>query len=213
MVQSNRAIDSKQENIVNAFIDKYFFKKIFKNSSIINDRELQVNGVDIIADGKNYDLKAQSSPRYLNNPTDTFIVEISFLNKVGNRVDGWFLKDTITDDYVFIWLPKVNVGDDGYIHSVEDIEEAEIIIADKESLYDAVIKTLGDKSFWDIEDELISLNEHATARPFRYINDIKYVMSTQLYEMPICAVLPKSFIKKCAVGHYHVTKQSIITAV
>lgn len=210
-MQSNRAVDSKQEHIVNAFIDKYFFKKMFNTSSIIDDVTLQVNGVDIIADGKNYDLKAQSSPRYLNSPTNTFIVEISFLNKLGNRVDGWFLKDTITDSYVFIWLPKVHVGNDGYIHSVEDIKEAEIMIADKESLYDAVVETLEDKSFCDIEDELISLNEHATARPFTYINDIKYVMSTQLYEMPICAVLPKSFIEKCATGHYRVTKQNIST--
>ena len=51
-VKSNRVSDSQQEKIVNSFVYQYLFNKISKNVLTINDKHLQIAGVDVIVDGK-----------------------------------------------------------------------------------------------------------------------------------------------------------------
>lgn len=209
MAISNRKHDSQQEGIVNDFVDRYLFKRIFKSSNLIDNRDLQIMGVDIQADGRNYDLKAQSSARYLNHPTNTFILEISFIDRDGDRVDGWFLKDTMTDYYAFIWMPKVNVTDNA-IGNVDDIEEVEVLIINKEKLRDGIKSLMGNASFMDIENELLDREAYGNEmKPAMYKNGIKFVLSNQLAEAPLCAVVTKDVLKKFATGHYIVTKEKI----
>ena len=208
---SNRVKDSKQEKIINNFANRYFFSRVFNNSSLNDLRSTQLVGIDVIADGVNYDLKAQASPRYLNNPRDTFIVEISFIDKDGDRVDGWFInKEIITDTYGFIWIPQTKVGEDGYIKSVDDIDKIEIMLIDRKSLHDGITIILGNTSFMDVENELLDREAYDNAvRPCTYKKGIKFVLSNDLAEAPICAVLKKDFLKKYAKGHYMVTKEKI----
>ena len=208
---SKRVKDSKQEKIINDFANQYFFSKVCRNSSLNNLRSTQLVGVDVVADGVNYDLKAQASPRYLNNPRDTFIVEISFIDKEGDRVDGWFInEEIITDTYGFIWIPQTKTGADGYIQSVNDIDKIEIMLVDRKNLHDGIVSILGNTSFMDIENELLDREAYDNAdRPCIYRNGIKFVLSNDLAEAPICAVLKKDFLKKYAKGHYIVTKEKI----
>lgn len=209
MTASNRKHDSQQEGIVNEFVNRYLFKKIFKSSELITNRTLQLAGVDIQADGKNYDLKAQSSSRYLNNPTNTFILEISFIDRDGDRVDGWFIQDTMTDYYAFIWMPKVNVTN-GSINEVDDIGEVEVLIVDKAMLRDGIKSLMGDTSFMDIENELLDREAYDNEmKPAVYKHGIKFVLSNQLAEAPLCAVVTKDLLKRFATSHYLVTKEKV----
>ena len=80
---SDREIDMPQERIVDNFLTTFFYNKCFYSVESVNDYRRQVKGVDIIADGMYIDNKAQSSPRYVNNPKETFILELSF--------EPWFI--------------------------------------------------------------------------------------------------------------------------
>ena len=211
MNKSTRALDSAQELIINEFVKRYLFDKTSVISQLIYSKDIQIKGVDMLADGIKYDFKAQSSPRYINKPTDTFIVELSFLDKYDERVDGWFIKeDLLTDRYAFIWITDAKVNEQGYITNINDINSIEVMIVDKHNLQTNFFNTIGNKDCVDIENELLDIEERNPDRkPFKYINNIKFVLSNQLYERPIVAVLTKDFLKQSAISHYEVTKNSL----
>ena len=85
IAKSMRKQDTKQEKIINSFLYDNFFTKVNKTSCLIEDKELQIAGVDLQMKNKkdnivNIDIKAQSSSRYINNPRPTFVLELSSLN-------------------------------------------------------------------------------------------------------------------------------------
>ena len=99
---------------------------------------------------------------------------------------------------------------DGYIKSVDDIDKIEIMLIDRKSLHDGIVSILGNTSFMDVENELLDREAYDNAvRPCAYKKGIKFVLSNDLAEAPICAVLKKDFLKKYAKGHYMVTKEKI----
>ena len=209
-MKTNRKFDSAQEQIVNYFAHKYFFSKIDKNSQMVDDVTLQLNGVDELCCGKNVDLKAQSSKRYINSPTDTFILEISFIDRGGNPAIGWFLKDgLVTDEYAFIWIPKASVNEFGAIASSEDISEMEIMLVDKHKLHDYILSI-------ESKDCLIESSDmmRSTATTWKEISNhtpgIHLSHNTILAEKPVVLVVKKWLLKKFATKHCIVKKDCII---
>ncbi len=86
-----RKNDDGQEKIINQFVLKYFFNKVFNEVEYADDYQRQVAGIDVIADGQLIDIKAQSSKDYLNHPRNTFILELYFINKAEQESFGWFI--------------------------------------------------------------------------------------------------------------------------
>lgn len=208
-MKTNRKFDSSQEKIVNYFAHEYFFKKLDENSSMVEDVDMQVHGSDEVFNGKNVDLKAQSSKRYLNAPADTFILEVSFLDRRGKEHIGWFLNnESITDYYAFIWIPKVKVNDDGVITSPTDIEEMEILMVDKHDIRNFIQSKVSDNELLNIADDMRYYEDRRADLP-EQVYGLHISHTPTLFEKPVVLVAKKWLLEKFSVGHYLVTKNSI----
>lgn len=90
-INSDRQKDETVSEYITKWLSRYYFSKIFNSHTIVADAKTQISGIDLYGDGVSYDIKAQASKKYLGNPTNTFIVEISTLNRVGEEIYGWFI--------------------------------------------------------------------------------------------------------------------------
>lgn len=206
MAQSNRTNDQQQERILHQFLLKYFFNKVYNKVESIYDAETQISGIDVIADGQLIDTKAQLSENYLNNPTNTFILELSFLSKNLKEIVGWFLNpNSKTTVYAFVWIPKTRVVM-GMIPNPEAIEEVEILLVDKTKLKDRINK-------WRSDDDLLGvarwMRQTITRKKECTLDGVKLVQSAHLFEQPTNIVAQKWFLKQFSLGHYIVTKTNI----
>lgn len=205
---STRPDDTRQEKVVVNFIKKFFFDlSCCDDLQVVDDRELQVAGVDIIANGLNIDLKAQASPAYINKPTDTFILELSFLASNGNLHCGWFLNEKyITDRIAFIWIHNAKVNAKGMIANENDIEKLELMFVDKHQLKAHINKVYSDEDLLSIAKFL--MNSGYTKKDSK-INGTWFRHTNHLWEKPTNLVCKKWFLKQFSTGHYMITKNSI----
>lgn len=209
MMKSNRKVDSQQESIVNSFALKYFLNKEYGLSYLVDDVNLQVLGVDAVCDGKYFDLKAQSSRRYLNNPTDTFAFEISFLNSKGHLMKGWYMDDHLkTQYYALIWIPRAKVNADGWLENSDSIEKMEIMVVDREKLHNYTKTLVDDKSLYDTSNAMRYSN--AYGHKINLTNEVRLSHTSNLFEKPSNLVIKKSLLKNFATKHCLVTKDKII---
>lgn len=198
--------DMKQEKVVTEFVYRYFFRKVFKNVEVCNDWERQQRGIDIIADGIRTDLKAQSSPRYINNPTKTFILELSFLNSLREEYIGWFLDSKMqTDAYAFIWIPNADcIG--GRIPGIALIKEVEIMLVDKHKMKEYINSEYSDESLLEISKYM---RQHGERRLSSKLNGLHFSHTPTLFEQPSNIVAQKEFLKQFAIKHCMVTPTTI----
>ena len=203
---STRKLDSIQEKIINQFLLNNYFSKLNQTAKLNYDAELQKLGVDLQTQNKNgnivnFDIKAQASPKYINMPTSTFILELSSLTKYKEPYIGWFLnKELITDYYVFAWIHSAKVNAQGYIDSEADIEKVEVMVVHRQSLYDYIMSLTNSKS---LEDVAASMRENNITR-CELVKGIHFSHSAHLFEKPVCLVVKKHILKKFTLGKaYH----------
>ena len=202
VLQSNRKSDTRQESVITQFLENRFFSKYGKPYEIVRDKERQVKGIDVILNGKNIDIKAQSSKRYINNPTDTFLLEISFLNKNGEEMVGWFLNnDLLTDYYAFVWIIDATVNESGGITIAEDIHKAEMMFVDKRKLQDYIATKYDASSLLQEADRARVVGERVSEV---LMDGIKFSHTPTLFEKPCNLVVKKSLLNKFSVGHYFI---------
>jgi hypothetical protein len=180
---------------------------VFNNVEIVNDRARQIKGIDLIADGKKIDVKAQSSTKYINNPTKTYILELSFLGDDGAEIPGWFINNQIlTDVYAFLWIPKAEaIG--GRIPEVSCIHEVELMLVDKHKLKAFINETYDDKALMEIG---CWMREKGERRLSSSIDGIHFSHTPTLWEKPSNIVGQKEFYKQFAIRHCIVTPKEII---
>lgn len=84
----------------------------FTNYSLQTNTEIQRKGIDITATYNNMEttVDVKSQLDYINNPLDTFVLEIfSETNTQGSNNKGWFVNTELeTDYYIFTRFPKVD---------------------------------------------------------------------------------------------------------
>ena len=140
MAYSNlRKTDMSVEQEVAKFLDKSLYqrKDIFTNVIRNYNEETQFKGQDITFSIPKLgftnivvDEKAQTD--YIGNPRPSFVLELSFLNYLGNVQKGWFVdEDNQTDFYLFIWINKAKKT--SFVKE-EDIEEIEFCLVNKNKL-------------------------------------------------------------------------------
>ncbi len=207
--QSLRAIDTAQERVIMSFLEKHLYANLYADYEIVSDRKRQLAGIDVVIqtpERTRYDdVKAQSSPRYINDPRPTFALEILF-DHFYQEHEGWFVRDDLsTTTYCFVWINKAIVNQQGYIDKEENIHEVEAMFVDKAALR----KYLGpDYS----PDKLL-----AEARYMRNTNEAKYhpergltiVYSNFLNERPVNLVVHKRILKDLSFDHYKVTQKGL----
>ena len=197
-----RASDEKREQIVNRFLLDNFFKKYDPNAELVVDEQKQLLGADLIFKGLDVDIKAQTS--YLNNPRDTYILEISTLNRWGHPIPGWFINPyNTTMYYCFVWIPNASVDNRGNLLKVN---KAELLFVRKSALRNCIKLMASD-------DKLYRTSEMMRKTGTRHkILDrgIRYVMSDQLKEKPVALVIPKSLLHVISIKHCLVGEDSIV---
>ena len=103
---SVRFDDERQSDIVSQFLDKYFYcdAKTFER---VNDKNRQVSGIDVIFNmsHRQYVCDEKAAIRYRN--LKTFCMELTFLNKHDELMDGWLIDPhKVNDSFLFVWIDK-----------------------------------------------------------------------------------------------------------
>lgn len=204
---SVREYDEHCEKVMAQFLDEHFYKKIgYTWRERVTDRERQVKGLDVILkrDGKVYNIDEKAAIRYTNG-LKTFALELSFLNRKGNRVDGWLIDEKKVNDYfVFVWINKIE-GE--LIENVDSFKEVEVALVSKEKIM-VYLESLG----WDV-DKLLIKDERIRDGIDDNLGDIrkngcKFSYSEKLFEKPINILLPKQAYIKIADEHSIIMKSS-----
>lgn len=204
---SVREYDEHCEKVMAQFLDEHFYKKIgYTWRERVTDRERQVKGLDVILkrDGKVYNIDEKAAIRYTNG-LKTFALELSFLNRKGNRVDGWLIDEKKINDYfVFVWINKIE-GE--LIENVDSFKEVEVALVSKEKIM-IYLESLG----WDV-DKLLIKDERIRDGIDDNLGDIKkngckFSYSERLFEKPINILLPKQAYIKIADEHSIIMKSS-----
>lgn len=204
---SVREYDEHCEKVMAQFLDEHFYKNIgYTWRERVTDRERQVKGLDVILkrDGKVYNIDEKAAIRYTNG-LNTFALELSFLNRKGNRVDGWLIDEKKANDYfVFVWINKIE-GE--LIENVDSFKEVEVALVSKEKIM-IYLESLG----WDV-DKLLIKDERIRDGIDDNLGDIrkngcKFSYSERLFEKPINILLPKQAYIKIADEHKIIMKSS-----
>ncbi len=204
---SVREYDEHCEKVMAQFLDEHFYKNIgYTWRERVTDRERQVKGLDVILkrDGKVYNIDEKAAIRCTNG-LNTFALELSFLNRKGNRVDGWLIDEKKVNDYfVFVWINKIE-GE--LIENVDSFKEVEVALVSKEKIM-IYLESLG----WDV-DKLLIKDERIRDGIDDNMGDIrkngcKFSYSERLFEKPINILLPKQAYIKIADEHNIIMKSS-----
>lgn len=214
-----RIYDDAQETVINQYLLPHYFNVAFKNTKFITDQQQQCRGVDftceIIAGCDNrVDAKAQSSPKYINNPTPTFAFEASTFNRYGRQeFIGWFLHpDNITEYYACVWVHDAVTNEDGYIESPDDIACLEVMMIHKEKFRDYILSVLRQHGINDIDKVVQEMRANNEQRR-EVCHGIHFTYSGHLKERPVNIVVHKSILARFTIpgkyGHCYVTADRV----
>ena len=204
----NRKNDSLVEREVAAFLDEHLYKTdIFKEFARTDGVNEQVAGSDVIlstADGKLtrvvVDEKVASTQA--NRNLGTFTLELSFINKAGNRMCGWFTDmSKTTEYYLFGWINRVDIPYDSEtmrwntdMIRKDNIHELEWALVSRKKILSFL-----EKKGWTLErlgrqDEKIRQSGCVATKDF--IDDVAFRYSEKYREKPVNLMLKKeTYIK------------------
>lgn len=177
-----RVSDEAMSENIGDFLDRTLYKENTTDFERVYDKERQVKGIDTIFTlfDERYHCDEKASVRWRN--LNTFSLEISFINRRGDVVDGWFVSDKCENDsYLFIWIDDHGDG-----------EKVEAALVRKKSLMD-YIESIGwtkekmkEKSQQIREQDGIGINFGNLKK-----NGCKFSFSRKLVEKPINILLPR----------------------
>lgn len=210
--------DVKQGKLAERFLHKYFFIKQNPNS-VLDDTEYpsedQFAGVDIVVNMSNgtkvyHDIKAQMD--YINNPKQTFIMELSYL-KDGVEKLGWALRtDLKTNFYTIALIHRAKLLK-GQLVDFEDIECAEIVMVHKSKIFSflrGIEERTGSNLYNTANAFRHSVLIERGKKPYDFIDGTMIYCSTNKAEKPVCLVVKlEKWLELMPEGknlHYLVTK-------
>lgn len=153
------------------------------------------------------DNKAMSDKKYLNNPANSFILEICSFNG-GQYNLGWYLNEDLeTTHYLFVWLHKVDVPKGAYITDSRQIKKIEIMLVNRKEVHDLINTYVTDEELKNRAKTMIRCNMDEN----RIVGTpLKLRYSTDKAEAPVTLVVPKFLYKKIAIKHCYVTPSEIV---
>ena len=213
-METNRINDMKVEREIAKFLDEYLYsnKNMFKEFARTDTTDEQISGSDLIlstSDGRlnRVVIDEKVAARYANTKLDTFSLELSFINKNGNKMCGWFIDTSKkTEYYLFGWINKADIlfneehnRFDTDSITKDNIKELEWVLVSRRK----IMKFLEDKG-WIIErllkqDERIRENGKVKTKDF--IDDVSFRYSDTYIEKPINILLKRNTYIK--LSDYH----------
>lgn len=177
-----RVSDEAMSENISDFLDRTFYKENTTDFERVRDKRRQVKGIDTIFTlfGEKYYCDEKASVRWRN--LNTFSLEVSFIDRRGDIVPGWFVSDKCENDsYLFIWIDDKGEG-----------EKVEAALVRKEAIKEH-IEALGwtrekleEKSRQIREKNGIGINFGNIKR-----NGCKFSFSKKLVEEPVNILLPR----------------------
>ena len=211
---NNRLNDSIVEREIGKFLDGHLYndKEIFSEFARTNDRENQFNGSDLIlssSDGRLYRavVDEKVAARYANRGLNSFSLELSFIDRGGNKHCGWFTDmSKRTEYYLFGWLNKVDIPfikeqgryDTDKIRA-ENIRELEYCLVSKKKILD-FLEARG----WTLEKlgrQDARIRENGFVKTNKFIDDVSFRYSPNYIEQPINLLLKKETYIKLSSHH------------
>ena len=198
MASERRKIDENNERIVAEFLKKEFYDKYTTNYRHCDTKSEQVSGIDTIFDigDKHYECDEKAATSYINKGLNTFILELSFLDRYERRRTGWFLDSTkINNSYLFVWIDNAK---NDILESVDDILDCEIALVKKDAIWN-YFNSIG------LTNEMIEnkVDEILTYDNFNNrLKGVKFCYSDRLFEKPINIILKRS--EYIAISDFHV---------
>ena len=217
---NNRKNDMIIEREIASFFDEnlYSNKELFSEFARTDDYDSQIKGSDLIlstSDGKlnRVVVDEKVGITRANTGLETFILELSFINKLGKKNCGWFLDSTkATDYYLFGWINKADIPYDEVKKKWDtnklnknNIEELEWALVSRKKL----IKFL-EKKGWTLEklarqDEKI--REQKGVRTKEFIDEISFRYSENYIEKPVNILIKRETYIKLSDLHGIITKK------
>lgn len=227
-----RSLDSKVEKIVCEFLDRNLYNGkngAFRDVRRITDKEEQIMGTDIIFSAPSLDLEGvrvdeKSASSYMLKQISTFALELSFMNRFGQEMIGWFRNDELDTEYYMCvhlqvkreFIDRVFNGKVPYKPTVEDrIRLAENLAIDdidkKNITYFLVSKkkivlaleeiglSLSDMDEWIARLRgKADMDEGKTTLYEKFDDEITFVVTRGLAERPINLKISHSFYERIA---------------
>ena len=133
-------VDLLESKIITAFLDKFFYDRLKSDGAIEDftrynsDKEVQFDGVDVVikSKGKSFLIDEKAQAHYGKRPLPTFAFETSYLNKAGEKKEGWLTdKKKRTDFWLVVWP---TIKHDGKLFYEDDIQKMELMLIARKSL-------------------------------------------------------------------------------
>ena len=201
----NREKDQKAEREVAAFLDENLYSKldIFKDVSRVDTKDEQISGIDLIlstSDGLLYKkpIDEKVAIRYANTRLDTFALELSFINRSGKEMIGWFLDYAKKTEYYLLgWITKADIPYDKekkkwdvYSISRDNIQELEWALVSRRK----IMKYL-EENGWTLDRitrQCNKIRENEGVKTNGFIGNVSFRYSPTYVEKPINLLLKKS---------------------
>ena len=207
-IVTNRNADHCSERAVDEYLNRFVYKKLYDKFQPISDAKQQLAGIDVIVNNDMYiDNKAMTDPQYLNNPANSFILEIASFNHGAYQL-GWFLNDNLkTTHYMFVWLPEVNVPSGSRLVDSRQIQKIEIMLVDRNEVHKLINSYISDEGLKERAKKVVRRN---LKEDFIVCSPLKICHSIHKAESPVTLRVPKSLYKTIAIKHCYVTPTEII---
>lgn len=185
-----RADDERMSGKVSDLLDRVYYGPRYPDFERVLDRERQVKGMDVLftRDSFKFICDEKAAVRWRN--LKTFSFELSFIDRRGEVVPGWFVSDRcVNNSYFLIWLDQAEDGK----------ETLEAALVRKEKIVEYLEK-LG----WG-KDELLAKARQIREQDGEGINfgnmlrnGCKFSFSPKLVEEPINILLSRDVLKSLA---------------
>ena len=197
-----RSNDMRRERILAEYLDiKLYGQEIFENVRRTNEIEDQLKGSDIvlsipIKEVFNAIIDEKAQLYYLDGGLPTFAFELNFVNKNGERVEGWLTDESkSTTFYQLLFLTA-----EKDFESVKKKEKVEYILIKKEEILKFIALDLA-----ILRRKGIEVSKSEDFRQFRE-QSIPYYFthSTQLAESPVNIIIRKNKLIELSFLHGNV---------
>lgn len=193
---SFRKADMDAERELAKFLDLHLYNNgIFQNVHRTDDPNSQMEGSDIIVSIPSLGLSniivdEKASIYYINKPLNTFVLELSFVNKQYHLQEGWFTNESLKTQYYLIQWIKANVENPRDV-TAETITEIECVLVSKQKIYSFLSQFGYDKNALRMKAKEIRDKDIDGSFEKSYDKPFWFFFTKRLAEKPINLLLTK----------------------
>jgi len=185
-----RENDMRRERILSEFLDsKLYNQSLFINFVRSNAIEDQFSGSDVVLSIPHLSLNRiiideKAQLYYLDGGLPTFAFELNFINKRGERVEGWLTDETKKTEYYQLLFLTAKKD----FESIDEIYKVEYILVKRSSILNLISLDLS-----SLKNKGVEVSRNSDFHQFKNPTlPYYFTHSTKLAESPVNIILRKS---------------------